>query len=191
MRSSKLVKKHELPVLPDEIQCMIQIMAEKKFIFFDEPVTNYRFFEENELLQEKYIGLTFILTGTRNNILTLKIKKYNDEYIIKTIDNKPSPEYLTYPENVEKITTSLVTGILKTIKTELRRDIITNIVIKCNEKVRESGKKNVGGRVAKHVKKELLGKLRCIYKIPGSRKEHVKHKGMLITVSDYKKRMKA
>jgi hypothetical protein len=49
----------------------------------------------------------------------------------------------------------------------------------------------VGGRVTKNVKKELLGKLRCIYKIPGSRKDHVKHKGKLITVSDYKKRMKA
>jgi hypothetical protein len=137
MRSSKL------PELPDEIQCMIQIMAEKKFIFFDEPVTNYRFFEENELLQEKYIGFTFILTGTKNNILTLKIKKDNDEYIITTIDDKEIKprEYLTYPENVEKITTSLGSGILKTIKTELRRDIIKNIVIKCNEKVIESGKR--------------------------------------------------
>jgi hypothetical protein len=27
--------------------------------------------------------------------------------------------------------------------------------------------------------------------IPGSRNDHVKHKGMLITVSDYKKFMKA
>ena len=46
-----------------------------------------------------------------------------------------------------------------------------------------------GGRKAS-VKKEVCGKLRCIYKIPGSRKEHLKYKGRLITVADYKKVMK-
>lgn len=46
-----------------------------------------------------------------------------------------------------------------------------------------------GGRKAS-VKKEICGRLRCIYKISGSRKEHVKHKGSLITVADYKKLMK-
>jgi hypothetical protein len=48
----------------------------------------------------------------------------------------------------------------------------------------------IGGRKAS-VKKEVCGKLRCIYKIPGSRKEHLKYKGQLITVADYKKLMKA
>ena len=47
-----------------------------------------------------------------------------------------------------------------------------------------------GGRKANPVKKEICGRLRCIYKISGSRKEHVKHKGSLITVADYKKLMK-
>ena len=41
-----------------------------------------------------------------------------------------------------------------------------------------------GGK--KTSKKEVLGKMRCIYKIPGDRKEYVKHKGKLITVKDYK-----
>ena len=44
-----------------------------------------------------------------------------------------------------------------------------------------------GGRKAYPVKKEVCGKLRCIYKIPGSRKEHLKYKGQLITVTDYKR----
>jgi hypothetical protein len=50
----------------------------------------------------------------------------------------------------------------------------------------------VGGKKSKkQPKKEILGKMRCIYKIPGDRKEYVKHKGKLITVKDYKKLMKA
>uniref|UniRef100_A0A6C0K621 Uncharacterized protein n=1 Tax=viral metagenome TaxID=1070528 RepID=A0A6C0K621_9ZZZZ len=46
-----------------------------------------------------------------------------------------------------------------------------------------------GGRKAS-VKKEICGRLRSIYKIQGSRKEHIKYKGRLITVADYKRLMK-
>jgi len=46
-----------------------------------------------------------------------------------------------------------------------------------------------GGRKAS-VKKEINGILRCIYKIPSSRKEYIKYKGRLIAVADYKKLMK-
>lgn len=38
--------------------------------------------------------------------------------------------------------------------------------------------------------KEILGKIRRIYKVAGSRKEHIKYKGKLIPVADYKKLMK-
>jgi hypothetical protein len=37
------------------------------------------------------------------------------------------------------------------------------------------------------IKKDILGKQRCIYKKAGDRKEYVKYKGDLITVKDYKK----
>ena len=50
-------------------------------------------------------------------------------------------------------------------------------------------KTSSGGRKAS-VKKEVCGKLRCIYTIAGSRKEHIKYKGQLIAVADYKKLMK-
>ena len=42
----------------------------------------------------------------------------------------------------------------------------------------------------KSLSKNILGKSKRIYKVDGSKKEHVKHKGNLITVSDYKKIMK-
>lgn len=46
-----------------------------------------------------------------------------------------------------------------------------------------------GGKKA--TKKVILGKERCIYKVQGSKKDHIKHKGALIPVADYKKLMGA
>lgn len=48
-------------------------------------------------------------------------------------------------------------------------------------------KKGTSGGSKVSVKKEICGKLRCIYKIPGSRKEYIKYKGLLISVAYYKK----
>jgi hypothetical protein len=45
-----------------------------------------------------------------------------------------------------------------------------------------------GGK--KSTKKVILGKERCIYKVQGSNKDHIKYKGTLITVADYKKLMR-
>ena len=57
----------------------------------------------------------------------------------------------------------------------------------------ESEQSSSGGRKAmpSSIKKVVCGKLRCIYKIHGSRKEHLKYKGRLITVAEYKRLMKA
>jgi hypothetical protein len=52
---------------------------------------------------------------------------------------------------------------------------------------KQSGSGNT--KITKTIKKEILGKERCIYKKSGDRKEYVKHKGDLITVSEYKKIM--
>ena len=68
----------------------------------------------------------------------------------------------------------------------------TNTVISFGKSSNRSNTYEIitGGRKAS-VKKEVCGKLRCIYKIHGSRKEHLKYKGQLITVAEYKKLMKA
>lgn len=49
----------------------------------------------------------------------------------------------------------------------------------------KGGKSNT--KIKKINKKDILGKLRCIYTISGDRKEYLKYKGELITVKDFKK----
>ena len=59
----------------------------------------------------------------------------------------------------------------------------------CNEKISPWGES--GGKKSKKLhKKEILGKTKSIHKIPGDRKEYVKHKGKLITVKSYKELIK-
>ena len=57
-------------------------------------------------------------------------------------------------------------------------------------KINESKESNGGKKSKKQPKKEILGVMRCIYKLPGDRKEYVKHKGKLITIKDFKEFMK-
>jgi hypothetical protein len=49
---------------------------------------------------------------------------------------------------------------------------------------------NGGKKSSKHARKEILGKIRCVYKVPGSRKDYIKYKGNLIAVKMYKQLMK-
>jgi hypothetical protein len=68
---------------------------------------------------------------------------------------------------------------------ELPNKLLTEFLLLPQESL-----KGGNAKVKKMAKKEILGRERCIYKKPGDRKEYLKHKGELITVKDYKKRMK-
>jgi len=54
----------------------------------------------------------------------------------------------------------------------------------------KSTKQGGGKKSKKQPKKEVNGVSRCIYKIPGDRKEYVRSKGKLITLKNLKKNMK-
>jgi len=60
------------------------------------------------------------------------------------------------------------------------------------QRLKEQGLKGLQGgkKSKKQPKKEILGKIICIHKIPGDRKEYVKHKGKLITIKKYKELIK-
>jgi hypothetical protein len=102
------------------------------------------------------------------------------EYIKEQINNpKNKPEQ-----------TSLLKNLLDLINDTAIPD--RNTVIDDFRKTTETTGGNINNiKIKKTVKKEILGKERCIYKKSGDRKEYLKHKGGLITVSEYKKLMKS
>jgi hypothetical protein len=151
----------------------------------DDYIPYNTFFTMNNLLNEKYIGSTFVLLGSRGHTVSLKIELENSTYIIKyTDDDNKKVNQIIFRGPTVYFGTS---GIGK----DFQHDHIVGLkIIKPNGESKEYMKtKATGGRKAS-VKKEICGKLRCIYKIQGSRKEHIKYKGSLITVADYKKLMK-
>jgi hypothetical protein len=120
-----------------------------------------------------------------NIINNVKIELENSTYIIKyTDDDNKKVNQIIFRGPTVYFGTS---GIGK----DFQHDHIVGLkIIKPNGESKEYMKtKATGGRKAS-VKKEICGRMRCIYKIQGSRKEHIKYKGRFITVADYKKLMK-
>ena len=151
-------------------------MADKKIEFPDDEVTYKEFFtiNQNNIRHFAYIGNI----GDRGLIgLIFNINDEIDDIFIKFSKDEKEDMIMNVYNNKNQI--------INDVKTTF-----TQILIKESGGTRSlSFSKTTGGRKVS-IKKEICGKLRCIYKIPGSRKEHIKYKGRLIAVADYKKLMK-
>lgn len=171
----------------------------------DKTITYNAFFEMNNLFDEKYIGSTFVLYGEKNYPVYLKIELENNKnntYRIIYINNdrvgieeEEGEEYKDADVSskiFQQPTVFIRTRWRETLSVSDWKNchIVKLIIIKPNGESKEYRRNGTTGGRKASVKKEICGKLRCIYKIQGSRKEHIKYKGSLITVADYKKLMK-
>jgi hypothetical protein len=193
----------------------IKILQDSKIFFFDSPVTWDTFFKKNNLykygsnLDNTTTRYVIILTGknsgeirylkTENNeifylspyISTRDIKNDCFRYLDMNLINRPRTSLITHDTIV-----SLRIEKWNTLKNYHYSEIWKNydgtntdgfeVILDTTDIGWGEGRTETIGGSKAYVKKEICGKLRCIYKIPGSRKEYIKYKGHLITVSDYK-----
>lgn len=126
-----------------------------------------------ELLKDNIISTGTLMRSTKTTLYNSFITSHEvqDQYQLM----------FNYLESFSDLENKLMIGVksaLHSVKEELAREELV--------KQMSGGKKS-----KKQPKKEILGKMRCIYKIPGDHKEYLKHKGKLITVKNYKELMKA
>lgn len=131
------------------------------------PITYGEFFSKNNLYQPKYTNHIFIIRGKDGN----KAKLYTDGKGIYECDKKLRnlKHYIITTRN--RLADTIVGLVIKNAKCAAASCSVVSPVYKVS------------------VKKVILGELKCIYKIPSSRKEYVKYKGRFITIADYKKQI--
>jgi hypothetical protein len=178
----------------------------KKFIFNfpDYPVSFGEFFQLNDLNNERWKGCIFTLTGDPRYTRTLYIAHLGDKKYNQYSYNYPYKSNYKFNlfdfEDINNTNKYDLTDTKFQYINHLRNgdeggqvqrfQIITKLKIEKDGQEIFTAEKNLLGGRKEYIKKKILGKLRCIYKIHGSRKEHIKYKGMLITVLDYKKLMR-
>ena len=149
----------------------------------------------NKDLRDRYGTMLYLLnakcTGWRGAICSTAIKILRDELIQnlynklkKNADNKKIDD-ATLLEFIKDVLPIMKLKLIGMKEFEEHLGKLDNIEIELN-KYRPPAK---GGK--KSTKKVILGKERCIYKVQGSKKDHIKYKGALIPVADYKKLMGA
>ena len=165
------------------------MVLNKKNIFLNQATSYKTFFDKNtEYYDKEYINRRFKLFDNDeggDSSPYLKITQemipptgYNGELVKKILIADTNEDVSFTPMKIRRVEVYEDTDLVNRIE-------YANSLNRINQSLSISG-----GRKANPVKKEICGRLRCIYKISGSRKEHVKHKGSLITVADYKKLMK-
>ena len=163
------------------------MVLNKKNIFLNQPTSYKTFFDNNtEYYDDEYKNRRFKLFDNDeggDSSPYLKIKQemtagYNGKLVKKILNADTNEDVSLTQLKIRRVEIYDETDLVNPIE-------YANSLNRINQSLSISG-----GRKANPVKKEICGRLRCIYKISGSRKEHVKHKGSLITVADYKKLMK-
>jgi hypothetical protein len=156
---------------------------------------------------EKIKGMVFDDT-IASSISTKPVEKYDDlDKLIKKIYVDDDEKYKRYADYLrKKIENELV---IDKIKNKINDDIsklqksldaynkdiskLDNLLSENHEYIEDQNNTppQFGGntKITKLTKKDILGKSRCIYKKSGDRKQYIKHKGVLIAVSEYKKIM--
>ena len=161
----------------------------------DNEETLYSFFEKNGLLNENNLNYIFKIMYNKNTYKYIYISKYiNNEYrIYDLLSYQGLFHYEPYNDISEsKISSTILSDSLKYYKTLKAYNIASTRNFESDD-IQEDEAVNLYGGYAKSSKfktKEVLGKLRRVYKIPNSKKEHIMHKGILITLSEYKAVMK-
>jgi len=129
------------------------------------------------------------VVAKESNIKDIEIKNLNTFAIFE----KEELGHIYLPKKLKfELTLKENSQVADESKSPLQHSINKEIDEKIDEELKKETAPKPGGKKSKKLpKKEILGKIMCIYKIPGDRKEYVRHKGKLITVKDYKELMKA
>ena len=182
-----------------ELYCRDFKVTEDKYYFDIETLNNMKSIIDNNIKIKIIDVMKYIRSKTPKSLellldyITEKELSYLREGYSKYYDKKVNAGIVRkgYIGELENFELKNIREILN-LETELRkRELELELKNGSSGSSGSSGSEHSGGRKVLSVKKEICGKLRCIYKIPGSRKEHIKYKGILITVTEYKKLMKA
>ena len=165
----------------------------------EEDFDTYNTIQQYELANEEYKeSIKRLINITKYTILNNDIyKKYIKSVYFPEDDDKSSNTSIneTPHESLNNLIITLrdiVNDTESISKQQIYNDLIFHLEnIKSSSLTIDKSDKILGQSGGNNKQyKEIFGKRRRIYKIKGSRKEHVKYKGELIPVSDYKKLVK-
>jgi hypothetical protein len=189
-------------ILPIEVLKEFYILGFGNIRYPSNRITEEEFesFLIHKVLTVKDLQDFYILVKELKKLLTLStLNDTKFEYfyqLLKHTDKNMLKKFLTDLEHTDELT-KLLNSNLEMLENRLKNEGKKSSSsggrkAKANAKANAKAKDKAKAKAVKPspVKKVVCGKLRCIYKIHGSRKEHLKYKGQLITVAEYKKMMK-
>ena len=150
--------------------------------------------DSEELTYKLKVGLTYYKTKRKYDLTANRDFEEDDDKEDEEDDvqydnkNDNNSDLLSYYE-IETIK-KIIEGQLEKEKQTAIQTAKQTAIQTAKQTAKQTGANGGYAKSSKFKTKEVLGKLRRVYKIPNSKKEHIKHKGNLITVSEYKAVMK-